>query len=322
MEKNMEENFEKILQRQQELEYLKKQNTGSKRQLQQLSQKLGSDYSRQILSQCSKIHTIIRKRRFFSLMRKIFLTLSAALFIFIFLALFRLRPFADSGLSTEETDPFGDLPMVQLQRAANDNDFDKVRDIIKENDFKPDTFVTAWVFSMLYEHDQDYDQAATVILDFIDNYFDVRNMTKLSILYTQLVQVGTHHLSPDVQKRYDECIAQCEKGNARRMAIWSLMNDQKYEEALELCKDFHESGISYSVLFEDYNLCYKHLEKYEEYAEFLIDIAKQLPEEDDYYDDLPDRYRVINCLKSVYPKVSEETQKKIDELGVIEAAKQ
>lgn len=30
MEKNMEENFEKILQRQQELEYLKKQNTGSK----------------------------------------------------------------------------------------------------------------------------------------------------------------------------------------------------------------------------------------------------------------------------------------------------
>lgn len=147
-------------------------------------------------------------------------------------------------------------------------------------------------------------------------------MTKLSILYTQLVQVGTHHLSPDVQKRYDECIAQCEKGNARRMAIWSLMNDQKYEEALELCKDFHESGISYSVLFEDYNLCYNHLEKYEEYAEFLIDIAKQLPEEDDYYDDLPDRYRVINCLKSVYPKVSEETQKKIDELGVIEAAKQ
>lgn len=101
MEKNMEENFEKILQRQQELEYLKKQNTGSKRQLQQLSQKLGSDYSRQILSQCSKIHTIIRKRRFFSLMRKIFLTLSAALFIFIFLALFRLGPFADSGLSTE-----------------------------------------------------------------------------------------------------------------------------------------------------------------------------------------------------------------------------
>ena len=58
------------------------------------------------------------------------------------------------------------------------------------------------------------------------------------------------------------------------------------------------------------------------YAEFLIDIAKQLPEEDDYYDDLPDRYRVINCLKSVYPKVSEETQKKIDELGVIEAPKQ
>lgn len=230
MEKNMEENFEKILQRQQELEYLKKQNTGS------------------------KIHTIIRKRRFFSLMRKIFLTLSAALFIFIFLALFRLGPFAASGLSTEETDPFGDLPMVQLQRAANDNDFDKVRDIINENDFKPDTFVTAWVFSMLYEHDQDY--------------------------------------------------------------------DQKYEEALELCKDFHESGISYSVLFEDYNLCYKHLERYEEYAEFLIDIAKQLPEKDDYYDDLPDRYRVINCLESVYPKVSEETQKKIDELGVIEAAKQ
>lgn len=55
---------------------------------------------------------------------------------------------------------------------------------------------------------------------------------------------------------------------------------------------------------------------------FLIDIAKQLPEKDDYYDDLPDRYRVINCLESVYPKVSEETQKKIDELGVIEAAKQ
>ena len=97
MEKNMEENFEKILQRQQELEYLKKQNTGSKRQLQQLSQKLVSDYSRQILSQCSKIQTITRKRRFFSLMRKIFLTLSAALFIFIFLALFRLGPFADSG---------------------------------------------------------------------------------------------------------------------------------------------------------------------------------------------------------------------------------
>ena len=68
------------------------------------------------------------------------------------------------------------------------------------------------------------------------------------------------------------------------------------------------------MLFWYLNDCYTNLEKYEEYATYLISLQKEVKKETDFSLYLPPESSVHYALQEVYPHISDETRKQIDSL--------
>lgn len=325
-----ENNLTAILRRQQELEYLKEQNCPSFKKLNALRKKTPSAYSRTVLGQCLHIYSQISMRKFWSFLRKIPLYLLGAFAMYMILGtIFYLIFPNDSSSQTSsaqtstEIDDFEEyvsqMPIIQLQYAIEDEDFELARSIIKENNFKPDTFCTASYFSDLYVHDKDYDQAADVLVNFITNIYGTQNVLECSPLYVQLQEVSKLELSPEARQRCTTCLNACKESAARLASISALIDTEKYDLALELCDAQHRTGTCYYILFEYYNTCYTKLKRYEDYADFLMTVAKEVQQEEDevsYF--LPDDSWVQSCLEKVYPHVSKSTQERIDAMHFFE----
>ena len=319
----MEDNFNAILIHQQELEHLKKQNCPSRKELNNLRRQTDSYYSRIVLDQCMHLYSQIQIQKFFYMLRKIpkFLFILFIWLIFaltLITAVFYHNP-VQNGTSgqTASSDSIDELPIVKMQDAILAEDYEEARRIIKENGFQPDNFATVLCFSKLYVHDQEYDQAADVLINFITDVSGTQNISEYSLLYEQLKVVSELELSPDVRQRCSTCLKACQKSAAQLASISALIDTERYDVALELCDATHQNGTYYSVLFEYYNTCYTKLEKYEDYAVFLMKLAKMIQKEGDITLSLPDRFRVQHCLENIYSLVSEETQKKIDALDFL-----
>lgn len=329
----MENNFHNILARQQELEALKASDCPSRKHLKELRKNTDSPYSRTILNQCMHIYSQIRLQNFFRLLRKI-PAMILVLFIVLtviaelkYIMFYRDSSTSDSGILSESAsnsgsdssdDLLSDSPLGQLGDAiVLHNDFEEAHRIIDEYNLQPDTFATSIYFSEIYVHDQEYDQAADVVITFINDTYGTRNISEYSPLYKQLVQVSQFDLSPDVRKRCDSCLKSCRESVARLAAIFALIDTERYDVALELCDAEHRDGTYYSVLFESYNTCYTKLERYEDYADFLIKMAKLIQKEGDVTLTLPDKFRIQHCMKNIYPHLSEETQEEIDALNFL-----
>ena len=310
----MEDNINTILLRQQELEYLKKQDCPSKKLLKELRRQTDSSYSRRILNQCLHIHSQIQLRKFFHMLRKIPIII-LALFLVLPLSAPLKRITSQQEFSTPASDSVSEFPIVKVQEAIMNGNYEEARRIIKENNFQPDNFANVISFSRLYIHDKDYDQAADVVINFINNTYGPRNVNEYSLLYKQLDEVSKLELSPETQQRCDTCLKACRESAARLASISALIDTKRYDLALELCDAEHRNGTCYASLFEYYVTCYTKLEKYEDFADLLIEIAEQLQIEGDLTYTLPDRYRVRTCMQDIYSQVSEETRDKIDALN-------
>lgn len=208
--------------------------------------------------------------------------------------------------------------VLRAESAMKENDYDLAEEILdSEKEKNTNTFAGSLTYSEVYNAQGRYDDAAEVVLNFIDNYYPTVNMHPNAPLYQQLKNI-TGTLSPDVQTRYDQCITECEESGEVYDSIYALIKADRFQAALELCNTRKKDGAFDSALFEYYVDCYKGLEKYEEFADYMIGILENYPPDDSRKQlEVPLKSWVISCMEEIYPQLSPETQKKIDDLQIL-----
>lgn len=295
-----------ILHKQQQLEYLKKQNITSPHQLQELCSQIPGEYSSQILKQCSRInhHTATYLLSF--ILSNILACIILLCTIIILL----------SSLHTTPKNKF-ETPYTQAQEAIDNGDLQKARDILERNNTPSDTFAGALTYSSLYEAEKNYDDAADVIITFITDIMGTQSILEASPLYTRMLEIGNLNLSSAEKVKYEACMDACRQSAAKFSSISSLIEEKDYKAALRFCDEQKANGSSEYVLFQFYYLCYTTLEEYETFALKLIDLTEKVKETGDFTYQYPNLSDIKYHLKEVYPYVSSETQTKIDNLQII-----
>lgn len=307
----MDEKLQEILRRQQESEYLKKQNITSRHQLQKLRSQAPGEYFSNILNQCIHMNRHTGTYRFLFILSNALAGVILAAFVCLL-----LQAWLESPQKIEEYISSIETPYDQAQTALEEDNPEKAREILETNHTPSDTFAGALVYSDLYEAEKNYDSAADVIITFITDILGTHNILKDSLLYTRMEEIGEMELSSEEKTKYDTCMTACKQSAADLASISNLISEKKYAEALKLCDKQKEKGSSEHILFEFYNTCYMNLGEYEDYADKLIELAGQIPTDDDYsyYYQFPTKNRIKSCLENLYPLVSAKTQKRIDAL--------
>lgn len=388
----MTENIEKIIQKQQALEYLKKQSCTSASQLQKLHQQATDAYSKYIISQCIRLERRNQRHRFFASV----LTASLlAVLLFLFAGLLKTGighlpisrvpeqtvypeeatevssaddfSVGDSGTeisdessnnknstefsdetASDDTAPYQDAAnatassetpsterstikiyknsngeiettLTLAQDAIDEGDFTKAQQILDNDNVKPDGPASVLTYFNLYVAEGNYDLAVNMQVDYLNNAFGTQNIRLQSFFYANLQDAKDFPLSDDTRQRCEACIKACEESITRFTELDNLIEDRKYEEALEKCDTMRNvNGCSDNVLFYSYRECYLKLEKYEEFAEYLITQAQNIQKDGDLNLINPDRFSVEDALEKIYDKVSPATQEKITALNFID----
>lgn len=313
----MNEKLLEILHKQQDFEYLKKQNITSKYQLQELRSQTSSSYTSRILKQCLQMnrHTGVYRLSFIlsNVLSTVILLISVVLLLHAWLSVPHSSSISvPSAISTDSTE----TPYTQAQDAIDKGDTAKARNILESTNTPSDTFAGALTYSDLYESEKNYDQAADVIITFITDIIGTHNITKTSLLYTRMLELENMDLSSDERTKFETCLDACKQSASKFETIDALMKEKNYETALELCDAQKADGSSEYMLFELYHTCYMSLKLYETYAFKLIDLAEKVQEVGDYTYQYPDSHRIKHYLEEVYPFVTSDTQKKIDALNL------
>lgn len=293
----------KIAHKQQNLEYLKKQNITSPHQLQELRNQIPGEYTSQILEQCSRMNHHTDTYRFSFILSNILACIILLITVVLLLSSLHSTP-----------EPNFETPCTQAQEAIDNGDLQKARDILESTNTPSDTFAGALTYSSLYEAEGNYNESADVIITFITDVMGTQSILEASPLYTRMVEIGNMELSSAEKDKYETCMNACQQSAAKFSSISALIKEENYEAALKLCDEQKANGSSEYVLFQFYCLCYTRLEDYETFALKLIDLAEKIKEVGDFTYQYPDHYDIQYYLKEVYPHVSSETQKKIDSL--------
>lgn len=359
----MTENIKKIIQKQQALEYLKKQSCTSGSQLQKLHQQATDAYSKYIISQCIRLEHRNQKRRFFASILTTSL-LAVVLIWFAGLAKTRIERISisrapEQTVLPEETTEFysedtsnaaipseaatnttdssetssaehstmkiyknsnGQIVTTQtlVQDAIKEGNLAKAHQILKDDNMGPDTFAGACTYYDLYVAEENYDLAVNTQLDYLDA-FGTQNIRLYSPIYVNLQEAKDFPLSDDTKQRYDAYMKECDESVARFAELDDLIKDKKYEEALEKCNTMKNvNGCTDYLLFYSYRDCYMGLEKYEEFAEYLIARAQEIQKSSDLLFRVSLKFEVEDGLKEIYDNVSPATQEKITALNFID----
>ena len=313
----MNEKLLEILHKQQDFEYLKKQNITSKHQLQELRNQTSSSYTSRILKQCLQMnrHTGVYRLSFIlsNVLSTVILLISVVLLLHAWLSVPHSSSISvPSAISTDSTE----TPYTQAQDAIDKGDTAKARNILESTNTPSDTFAGALTYSDLYESEKNYDQAADVIITFITDIIGTHSITGSSLLYTRMLELDNMDLSSDERTKFETCLDACKQSASKFETINALIKEKNYETALELCDAQKADGSSEYMLFELYHTCYMNLMLYETYAFKLIDLAEKVQEVGDYTYQYPDSHRIKHYLEEVYPFVTSDTQKKIDTLNL------
>ena len=313
----MNEKLLEILHKQQDFEYLKKQNITSKHQLQELRNQTSSSYTSRILKQCLQMnrHTGVYRLSFIlsNVLSTVILLISVVLLLHAWLSVPHSSSISvPSAISTDSTE----TPYTQAQDAIDKGDTAKARNILESTNTPSDTFAGALTYSDLYESEKNYDQAADVIITFITDIIGTHSITGSSLLYTRMLELDNMDLSSDERTKFETCLDACKQSASKFETINALIKEKNYETALELCDAQKADGSSEYMLFELYHTCYMNLKLYETYAFKLIDLAEKVQEVGDYTYQYPDSHRIKHYLEEVYPFVTSDTQKKIDTLNL------
>lgn len=301
----MNNDIQQILQKQQDLEYLKKQNTLSQVKARQTDHQLSTPYTQKILSQIKKLHFFTRMewlRYHFSYL--------LAIGLLLLIPLCMIANIQKQFSSLDYTSPF--------DQALDQGDTQEARQLLKQMNLDPHSFAGTLEYSKLYEKEENYDAAVSIVLYFLTDVAGSQSLSEASPIYQRLVELKDYPLSDNVRSRYDAGIAACQENTVHLNAISDLIKSKDYEGALKACDQLKENGTSDNTLFWDYKQCYMALEQYEEYASYLISLEKQSIKEGDQYSyQIPDKYTLKQELQEIYELVSESTRQEIDQLGVL-----
>lgn len=228
---------------------------------------------------------------------------------------------ADSGSTSDDDFELPQTTVLRAEAAMDEGDYDSAEEILdSEKEKNTNTFAGSLTYSELYNAQGRYDEAALVVLNFIDHYYPTVNMHPNAPLYQQLKNI-TGTLSPEVQTRYDKCITECEESGEVYDSIYALIQADRFQAALELCNTRKKAGAFDSALFEYYNDCYMGLKKYEEFADYLIELIENYPPDDSPAQlEVPFKSWVISCMEEIYPNLSAETQQRMDDLHVFDTS--
>ena len=247
----MNEKLLKIAHKQQNLEYLKKQNITSPHQLQELRNQIPGEYTSQILEQCSRMNHHTDTYRFSFILSNILACIILLITVVLLLSSLHSTP-----------EPNFETPCTQAQEAIDNGDLQKARDILESTNTPSDTFAGALTYSSLYEAEGNYDEAADVIITFITDVMGTQSILDASPLYTRMVEIGiwSFLLLKGYIRNLHECLpAIC----CKFLSISALIKEENYEDALKLCDEQKANGSSEYVLFQFYCLFYTRLEDYE-----------------------------------------------------------
>ena len=301
----MNNDIQQILQKQQDLECLKKQNTLSQVKARQTDHQLSTPYTQKILSQIKKLHFFTRMewlRYHFSYL--------LAIGLLLLIPLCMIANIQKQFSSLDYTSPF--------DQALDKGDTQEARQLLKQMNLDPHSFAGTLEYSRLYETEKNYDAAVSVVLYFLTDVAGSQSLSEASPIYQRLVELKDYPLSDNVRSRYDAGIAACQETTVHLNAISDLIKSKDYEGALKACDQLKENGTSDNALFWDYKQCYMALEQYEEYASYLISLEKQSIKEGDQYSyQIPDKYTLKQELQEIYELVSKETRQEIEQLGVL-----
>ena len=92
---------------------------------------------------------------------------------------------------------------------------------------------------------------------------------------------------------------------------------EDYQTALDLCNSRKQEGAFDSTLSTYYDYCYMGLEKYEEFADYLMEIIKNYPSDVYSMIKVPSDDAVTSGINKVYPYLSAEKKREIDNLHVL-----
>ena len=306
----MEKEFQEILLKKQEIEQLNL-HSPSLYVNEKDAAEFSGKYAQKILDQCRRIQ---RRERFWHI------RFTAA---FIFTVLISILTIANllriwSGIRIFQVPSENIQTSVTLAEDAMENgDYETARLLLDQFLTEhPDSPAAVLAYSDLYELEKEYDQAAELLISYIDRYYLPYNIAEGNLFYQELKEISGS-LSEDTQKAYDKCIDSCAKSAALFSSIDLLIEREHYQSALELCDSQKEKGCFDSLLFEYYHICYMELEEYELYADYLIKQATEVQNQEGYVLGLPLKSQVISRIEEVYPLVSSETQSRIDALDFL-----
>lgn len=216
-----------------------------------------------------------------------------------------------------DSDDYYSTTVPRAEAAIEAKDYTNAKKILDSQKYRNEnTFAGALTYSELYNLTGDYDNAALVIMNFMEKHYPAINIHSQSPLYTYLQDIsGT--LSSDVQKKYDECMAECKKSAEFYDHMDSLVKNEDYQTALDLCNTRKQEGALDSTLFVYYEYCYMGLEKYEEFADYLIEIIKNYPSDVYSLVEVPSDDLISLDISKVYPHLSAEKKREIDNLHAL-----
>ena len=300
---NMESHDKEIceaLHKQQVLEYLKGdcQDTDIS----------SNDYAKKILAQCRRTTAPVRYIKNILSYSFIVLTL-----LFTVLSIF------DISLSTlfSEFSTDNDMGMSNdLSKAKTEifnGNYESARtillDLMKES---PNNGYILPTYAELCQLEGRYDEAAMVLIDYLNNVSGTQTIQKGNGLYMKLKEL-TGPFSPDVENAYQECLEECEKSIENFNYLDTLLKTQKYQTGLRFCDSMKQENVTDYYLYEYYFISYTQLGKYEECAAYFLSLADAWNEEGETFSyRLPLKGFIQDKLNELRPNVSEITQEKID----------
>ena len=240
----------------------------------------------------------------------------AVSFFIITLALFLYLTYTFSFSKDSETDTSTGVQSLATlaQDEIDKGNYKKAHELLEES-FRqyPDNFAGTMTYFNLYQAEKNYDQAAWTLIHYLNDIYGIRNVTETTFAYTSL-QAFSGTLSEEMQKKYDECIRQCQKSAGRFQSIQNLIDTKNYTEALTLCNTLKAQNVSDSVLMDYYYKCYTELKDYESCAKYLIAYETALKDSKDELAYLSDHSTISYYAEQIYPYVSQKTQKELDSL--------
>ena len=102
------------------------------------------------------------------------------------------------------------------------------------------------------------------------------------------------------------------------MIIWIPLSNRKITRLLWICAiPGNRKVLLIPRLFTYYDYCYMGLEKYEEFADYLMEIIKNYPSDVYSMIKVPSDDAVTSGINKVYPYLSAEKKREIDNLHVL-----